>query len=151
MERLLSWIVKLLAWLHDKFMSINDGHQWGLNDKELHFVVIGLFGIGLFAAVQMLFKWLAKRSVTAISWIYTFTVVLVVTFAIEIGQRVSGGNMEAGDIYYGVWGFIVAFAGYIFIRSIIRVIRQLFVEEEDNTPPGTRHYIGDRRGGRPRR
>lgn len=150
MERLLSLIVELLAWLHDKFMSINDGRQWGLNDKGLHFVVIGLFGLGLFLAVQLVFKWLAKRSITAISWIYTFTVVLVVTFAIEIGQRVSGGKMEAGDIYYGVWGFIAAFAGYIVIRGIFRLVRQLFTDEEDSTPPGTRHYIGDRRGGRPR-
>jgi len=151
MEKLLRWIVKLLAWLHDKFMSINDGRQWGLNDKELHFVVIGVFGIGLFFAVQIVFKWLAKRSVTAISWIYTLTVVLVITFAIEVGQRFTGGNMEIDDIFYGVWGFFAAFAAYLTIKGIILLIRSLFVEEKDETPPGTRHYIGDRRGGRKHR
>lgn len=151
MEKLLRWIVELLAWLHDKFMSINDGRQWGLNDKELHFVVIGVFGIGLFFAVQIVFKWLAKRSVTAISWIYTLTVVLVITFAIEVGQRFTGGNMEIDDIFYGVWGFFAAFAAYLTIKGIILLIRSLFVEEKDETPPGTRHYIGDRRGGRKHR
>lgn len=149
MEKLLRWITELLSWLHDKFLSINDGRQWGLNDKQLHFVVIGLFGIGLFFAVQIVFKWLARRSVTAISWIYTLTVVLVVTFAIEIGQRASGGGeMEAGDIYYGVWGFIAAFGVYLAAKGIVLLARRLISGKQDNTPPGTRHYIGDRRGGR---
>ncbi len=149
MEKLLGWIIEFLAWLHDRFLSINDGRQWGLDDKQLHFVVIGVFGIGLFFAVQILFKWLAKRSVTAISWIYTLTVVLVVTFAIEIGQRASGGgDMEAGDIYYGVWGFIAAFVIYLAVKGIMLLLKKFFVRQEDNTPPGVRHYIGDRRGGR---
>lgn len=151
MELLLKWIIELLAWLHEKFLSINDGRQWGLDDKELHFVIIGLFGMGLFFVVQIAFKWLAKRSVTAISWIYTLTVVLVVTFAIEIGQSVSGGDMEAGDIYYGVWGFIVAFVGYLSIKWIILAVRGLFSDDDRSTAPGERHYIGDRRGGRIRK
>ncbi len=149
MERLLRFITDILARIHDKIMSVNDGREWGLNDKELHFLVIGVLGIGMFFAVQIVFKWLAKYSVTAISWIYTFTVVLVITFAIEVGQRVTGtGNMESRDIYYGVWGFIVAFTMYLCIKGIIRLIRYLIKGEEDKTPPGIRHFIGDRRGDR---
>lgn len=149
MERLLRWLADILARMHDWLMSVNDGRSWGLNDKQMHFVVIGVFGIGLFFCVQLLFKWLAKRSVTAISWIYTFTVVLVVTFAVEAGQKVSGtGQMETQDVFYGVWGFIVAFAAYLAVKGIILVIRRIKNGKQDETPPGVRHFIGDRRGGR---
>lgn len=149
MERLLRWLTEFIASVHDKLLSINDGQSWGLSDKQMHFVVIGLLGIGLFFCVQIAFKWLAKRSVTAISWIYTFTVVLVVTFAIEVGQRVSGsGDMETRDVFYGVWGFIVAFAGYLVVKGIILLLRRIANGKPDETPPGVRHFIGDRRGGR---
>lgn len=149
MEKLLRWLVDILSRIHDKIMSVNDGREWGLNDKQLHFLVIGAVGIGMFFCVQLVFKWLAKRSVTAISWIYTFTVVLVITFAIEIGQKISGtGNMESKDIFYGVWGFIVAFAGFLTVKGIILLIRRIKYGEPDETPPGVRHFIGDRRGGR---
>jgi len=149
MEKLLRWLADILARLHDWLMSVNDGRSWGLNDKQMHFVVVGLFGIGLFFCVQLLFKWLAKRSVTAISWIYTFTVVLVVTFAVEVGQKVSGsGQMETRDVFYGVWGFIVAFTIYLSVKGILRLLRYLIKGEEDKTPPGIRHFIGDRRGNR---
>lgn len=149
MEQFLVWIADKLSELHDAFLSLNDGHNWGLDDKELHFVVIGVFGIGLFFAVQLLFRWLAKRSITVISWIYTFTVVLVVTFAIEAGQRMTGsGDIETMDVYYGVWGFIVAFIIYLLVRGTLRAIKSLFTDDDDNRPPEARHYIGDRRGGR---
>ena len=152
MERILKFLVDLIAAVHDWIMSLNDGYEWGLDDKEMHFAVIGLLGIGLFFAVQILFKWLAKRSVTAISWIYTFTVVLVVTFAIEAGQRVSGiGQMESMDIYYGVWGFIVAFGIYLAVKGFFLLLRHIFAgRKEEEIPPGVRHFIGDRVGGRKR-
>jgi len=148
MEKLLRWIADILARMHDWLMSVNDGRDWGLNDKQMHFVVVGLFGIGLFFCVQVLFKWLAKRSVTAISWIYTFTLVLVITFAIEAGQKVSGtGQMESRDVFYGVWGFIVAFAMYLAVKGFILLGKRIICGKEDETPPGVRHYIGDRVGG----
>lgn len=39
-----------------------------------------------------------------------FTLIIVITFAIEIGQKVTNtGNMEFADIVFGVVGFIVMF------------------------------------------
>lgn len=149
MEILLRWIADILARMHDWLMSINDGQSWGLNDKQMHFVVVGVFGIGLFFCVQIAFKWLAKRSVTAISWIYTFTVVLVVTFAVEAGQKVSeSGDMEGRDVFYGVWGFVAAFAVYLAVKGIVLLVRRLIKGKPDEIPPGVRHFIGDRRGAR---
>lgn len=50
------------------------------------------------------------RSCDGVAWIYVFTLIIVITFAIEIGQKVTNtGNMEFADIVFGVVGFIVMF------------------------------------------
>ncbi len=57
-----------------------------------------------------------------IAWIYVFTLIIVITFAIEIGQKVTNtGNMEFADIVFGVVGFIVMF---LFLRSSGRFIKE---------------------------
>ena len=77
--------------------------------------------------VYPLFKWLAgKKHVMVIAWIYVFTLIIVITFAIEIGQKISNtGNMEFADIMFGVMGFIVMFAVFAVIRGIYHGIRWL--------------------------
>lgn len=125
MKELLKFIVEIIAKIHDKIMSINDNHELGLNDKQLHMLVIGALGIGIFLAVHVVFKWLAKRSITAISWIYTFTLIIVIAFSVEIGQYATGtGTMSFADIAYGIWGFIIAFAGYLLFRTVMRLLRR---------------------------
>ena len=48
------------------------------------------------------------------------------TFAIEIGQKVTGtGNMEFADIVMGVFGFIVMFLVFSVVRGIYKLIRNL--------------------------
>jgi len=124
LKELLEFIVEIIAKIHDKIMSVNDSHNFGLNDKQLHLVVIGLLGFGLFVCVHAVFKWLSERSITAISWIYTFTLIVVITFAIEIGQHAAGsGAMSFADIAYGIWGFLLCFAVYLIVRSVWRAFR----------------------------
>ena len=55
--------------------------------------------------VYPVFKWLAKHDhVMVIAWIYVFTLIIVITFAIEIGQKVTNtGNMEFADAERGLW------------------------------------------------
>ena len=97
-----------------------------LNDKQLHFVVIGIIGILIFVFVHKLFKYLVQYSLTAISFIYTFTVLVVLVFAIEIGQKVTGrGNMEFQDIVEGLWGFLVAFAIYMAVGLCVYWVKRL--------------------------
>ena len=61
-----------------------------------------------------------------IAWIYVFTVILVITFAIEIGQKVTNtGNMEFADIVFGVVGFFVMFFIFALVRSIYHGILSL--------------------------
>ena len=123
MKEFLYMIVGWIAEIHSYLMRLNDTYEYHFSDKELHFIVIGLLGMAFIFIVYPVFKWLAKHNhVMVIAWIYVFTLILVITFAIEIGQKVTNtGAMEFADIVFGVVGFIVMF----FIFSIIREIYHL--------------------------
>ncbi len=100
---------------------------YNFSDKELHFIVIGLLGMAFVFIVYPVFKWLAKHNhVMVIAWIYVFTLILVITFAIEIGQKVTNtGAMEFADIVFGVVGFIVMFFIFSIVREIYHLICRL--------------------------
>lgn len=100
------------------------------NDKQLHFIIIGIVGMIIFVGTQILFKWLAKHSITAISFIYTMTVLVVIVFVIEIEQKLTGrGNMEFDDILAGLYGFLYLFAIYLFIRLCVYLIK-MFIDKK---------------------
>ncbi|MGG7144589.1 hypothetical protein ACQPVP_14190 [Clostridium nigeriense] len=113
--------------LHDKVLDIVSIAGYQLNDKQLHFIFMALIGIFIFSFTQLIFKQLAKYSITAISFIYTFTVMIVIVFAIEIQQKLTNrGNMEFADIVYGLYGFIYIFLIYLLIKLIVLAIKKLY-------------------------
>jgi len=122
----LKFITGIINYFHDNLILLTKFMGLSLNDKQLHFLVIGFLGILLFILVDKLFKFLVQYSLTAISFIYTFTVLVVFVFAIEIGQKVTGrGNMEFQDIVEGLWGFLVAFAIYLTIFMGVYGLKKL--------------------------
>ncbi len=125
MKRLLFFLVGIIAKIHNKILSINDAYEYNFSDKDLHFLVIGLLGMAMIFVVYPVFKYLAKKGhIMTISWIYVFTLIIVITFAIEIGQKISGtGNMEFADVMYGVVGFLAMFVAFAFCRGIYHLIR----------------------------
>ena len=149
MKEFLYMIVGWIAEIHSYLMRFNDSYEYNFSDKELHFIVIGLLGMAFVFIVYPLetnpdgsvsllgmafvfivypvFKWLAKHNhVMVIAWIYVFTLILVITFAIEIGQKVTNtGAMEFADIVFGVVGFIVMFFIFSIIREIYHLICRL--------------------------
>lgn len=127
MRELLYGITEMIARIHNYIMHVNDRFEYDFSDKDLHFLVIGILGMLMIFVVYPLFKWLAdKKHVMVIAWIYVFTLIIVITFAIEIGQKISNtGNMEFADIMFGVMGFIVMFAVFAVIRGIYHGIRWL--------------------------
>ena len=131
MRALLYAVVGLISKVHDKIMQLNNAYETNFSDKDLHFLVIGLLGLGMIFLVYPLFKFLAKRNhEMVIAWIYVTTVIVVITFAIEIGQKVTGtGNMEFADIMYGLVGFMAMFFAFCFLRmlyhGILRLIRYI--------------------------
>ena len=102
-------IVKMIAVIHDMIMTWNDSFETVFSDKELHFLVIGFLGMGMLFVIYPLFKLLSENHVLVIAWIYVFTVIIVIVFAIEIGQRVTNtGAMALGRIYRTIWVKLVA-------------------------------------------
>lgn len=130
MKELLYACVGLITKIHGKIMQLNNAYETNFSDKDLHFLVIGLLGLAMIFVVYPLFKYLAKKDrVMTIAWIYVSTVIVVITFAIEIGQKITRtGDMDFADIMYGVVGFMAMFAGFCVIRmiyhGILRLIRR---------------------------
>lgn len=124
MGRLLYLAVEIVARIHNYLLRLNDAFEYNFTDKELHFLIIGAMGMGMIFIVHPLFKWLVKHNhIMVISWIYVFTLIIVITFAIEIGQRVTNtGNMEFADIAFGVIGFLCMFVVFSVIRGIYHLI-----------------------------
>ena len=127
MKELLYDCVGIIAKLHDMIMRLNNAYETNFSDKDLHFLVIGILGMGLLFVIYPLFKYLAKRNhEMVIAWIYVFTVMVVITFAIEIGQHITKtGNMEFADIMFGLVGFMVMFCIFIVLRMIYHGIIKL--------------------------
>lgn len=124
MKELLYLGVAIIAKIHNAIMQLNNAYEVNFTDKELHFLVIGIIGMAMIFVVYPLFKYLAKKNhEMVIAWIYVFTVIVVITFAIEIGQKISGtGNMDFGDIMFGLVGFIAMFLVFLVIRAIYHLI-----------------------------
>ena len=106
MERMLEGMVIFVAKIHNYILSLNDAYEKNFTDKQLHFLVIGIL---------------------AIAFIYVFTVIVVITFAIEIGQKISdSGTMDFADIVFGIAGFLLMFVIFAVIRQIFLAIINLF-------------------------
>ncbi len=128
MVEFLYFIIELIYKAHEYILSLNDNFEYVFSDKELHFLVIGIIGMALLFVVYPLFKLLSKKHVIVIAWIYVFTVILVLTFAIEIGQGATGtGSMEFKDIVFGVVGFMAMFVVFLLIRGIFKAIYNMII------------------------
>ncbi|SHI78297.1 hypothetical protein [Pseudobutyrivibrio xylanivorans] len=121
MNTFLYGILDIITEAHTYILSLNDAYEANLTDKQLHFIVIGIIGMAMIFIIHPLFALLAKTNhVLAISWIYVFTLIILMTFAIEIGQKIThSGVMDFDDIVFGVWGFLLMFLIFALIRGII--------------------------------
>ncbi|WP_377887666.1 hypothetical protein [Alkalihalobacillus sp. R86527] len=136
MEGLIKLIVAIVNELHDLLIEVVYGLGFVASDKDLHFWVIGILGMIGFIFVQLAFRLLSKWSITSISFIYTFTVLLVVVFAIEIQQKITGrGNMEFEDAVIGLKGFVVLFGVYLILRGAMKGIKYLFKTLQKDSVP----------------
>ena len=120
LKELLYQAVDWIAMVHEKIIRLNDQYEGVLSDKQLHFLVIGALGLLLIFLIHPIFLHFTKTDhVMIVSWIYVFTLILVITFAIEIGQRMTDtGEMDFADIVFGVGGFIALFALFAVFRGI---------------------------------
>lgn len=122
MSEILSLLVEYIAQIHNKILTLNDSYEWMLSDKQLHFIVMGIIGMVILLLIYPLFQILHNHLIV-VAWIYTFTVMVVLTFAIEIGQKITGtGQMEFEDIVSGLAGFMAMFLIFAVIRGMFLLI-----------------------------
>jgi len=119
MKELILLLAAIVNEVHD---VLNQLFGMSMTDKDLHFWVIGIIGILLFLGVYLVIKIIEKMkfSATILSFGFTFTVMTVLVFAIEIQQAITNrGNMEFADAAMGLWGFVVFFAIYAIIMGVL--------------------------------
>jgi hypothetical protein len=69
-----------------------------------------------------------------ITWLYVFTLIIVIAFAVEIGQWYTGtGSMESEDIAYGIAGFLVMFIVFAIIRGLYHGIKAMVSKDNRKT------------------
>lgn len=85
MKELILVLAAIVNEVHD---VLNQLFGMSMTDKSLHFWVMGIIGILLFLAVYLVIKIIEKMkfSATILSFVFTFTVMTVLVFAIEIQQ-----------------------------------------------------------------
>jgi type IV secretory pathway TrbD component len=119
-QKALMVLAHLMNYLHDVIIAVTGRLGFHMSDKDLHFWLVGGLGLVLFIIADKVFKWAAKWNISVVSFIYTFTVLVVLVFALEIEQGITGrGNMEFKDIVAGLWGFIAIFSVFLLIRIIV--------------------------------
>lgn len=123
MKEFIFLLVEIVNGIHDLILRLTSEFGWNLTDKDLHLWIFGILGITIFAFVHFVFKVLAQYSITAISFIYTFTVMLVIVFAVEIQQKVTGrGQMDFDDAVISIWGFLLFFFAYLLVKGMSLII-----------------------------
>jgi hypothetical protein len=134
MKEIIQILAEIVNNLHDFILFfVSDTLNSNATDKDLHFWIMGIIGIIIFLFVLFLSNLIARMrfGITILSFLYTFTVMVVLVFAIEIQQALtSRGNMEFQDAAVGLWGFIVFFIVFAVLSSIFLLVKNLFKQSK---------------------
>lgn len=123
MKLLLQALIDIFNFFHRLFSSLSNEFGLGMNDKALHFYVIGVIFFILYLIINPIYKKLSQYSIKLLSFIYVFTLALVVSVAIEVAQYQSrSGQMDLMDVIWSLFGFLVIFLGFKLFMAIIKFI-----------------------------
>lgn len=132
MKEIILVLTEITNNIHDFILIfVGDTLNSNATDKDLHFWIMGIIGIIIFIFVLFLFNVISRLrfGITILSFIYTFTVMVVLVFAIEIQQALtSRGNMEFQDAAIGLWGFIVFFLVFV-VLSLMYIFIKKFIKQ----------------------
>ncbi|MFC3884902.1 hypothetical protein ACFOU2_16075 [Bacillus songklensis] len=148
MRDIILFLTEVVNNIHDVLIAITETFGFQMTDKDLHFWIIGIIGMVTFFPVYIFFKILSKWrwSVAAISFVYTFTIMTVLVFAIEIQQAITDrGHMEFSDAVIGLWGFLVFFMVYACFALILLAIKNLFKQKKKKISENTSTRTGRHR------
>ena len=125
MTRILKLFIAIINKAHDWIVDSAHTLGMGLTDKQLHFWLFGIAGIIVFLMCDAIFKKLAKWSISAITFVYTFTIMVVAVLAIEIEQKVTNsGSMEFEDVVAGLSGFVIFSILFILVRVLWKELKK---------------------------
>ncbi|MCR8869185.1 hypothetical protein [Peribacillus frigoritolerans] len=134
MKEIIQILAEIVNNLHDFILFfVSDTLNSNATDKDLHFWIMGIIGIIIFLFVLFLSNLIARMrfGITILSFLYTFTVMVVLVFAIEIQQALtSRGNMEFQDAAVGLWGFIVFFMVFAVLSSLFLLVKNFFKQSK---------------------
>lgn len=134
MKEIIQILAEIVNNLHDFILFfVSDTLNSNATDKDLHFWIMGIIGIIIFLFVLFLSNLIARMrfGITILSFLYTFTVMVVLVFAIEIQQALtSRGNMEFQDAAIGLWGFIVFFMVFAVLSSLFLLVKSFFKQSK---------------------
>jgi hypothetical protein len=134
MKEFIQILAEIVNNLHDFILFfVSDTLNSNATDKDLHFWIMGIIGIIIFLFVLFLSNLISRMrfGITILSFLYTFTVMVVLVFAIEIQQALtSRGNMEFQDAAVGLWGLIVFFMVFAVVSSIFLLVKNFFKQSE---------------------
>ncbi|MBT2663967.1 MULTISPECIES: hypothetical protein [Bacillaceae] len=134
MKEIIQILAEIVNNLHDFILFfVSDTLNSNATDKDLHFWIMGIIGIIIFLFVLFLSNLISRMrfGITILSFLYTFTVMVVLVFAIEIQQALtSRGNMEFQDAAVGLWGFIVFFMIFAVLSSIFLLVKNFFKQSK---------------------
>ncbi|CAH0243078.1 MULTISPECIES: hypothetical protein [Peribacillus] len=134
MKEIIQILAEIVNNLHDFILFfVSDTLNSNATDKDLHFWIMGIIGIIIFLFVLILSNLISRMrfGITILSFLYTFTVMVVLVFAIEIQQALtSRGNMEFQDAAVGLWGFIVFFMVFAALSSIFLLVKNFFKQSK---------------------
>lgn len=124
-SQILYHITMIIAKIHDYIMNLNYSLPNPLTDKELHFIVMGSLGMFMVLIIYPIFKYLSKKNIMSITFIYVITFMMMLIFSIEIGQQVTNtGSLDFEDIVFGISGFIIFFLIFIIAKKIYLMIKR---------------------------
>ena len=142
MKEIILIVAEIINTMHDIILDLTVFAGLDVTDKDLHLWIMGLIGIFIFGCTHVFFKYLSKYGIMAISFVYTFTVMVVIVFAIEIQQQITGrGQMEFDDAVIGLWGFLLFFVAFLLIRAIHKGIK--YVMNRKKSKPNNRRFRSD--------
>ncbi|MDM5358766.1 hypothetical protein [Peribacillus sp. ACCC06369] len=134
MKEIIQILAEVVNNLHDFILFfVSDTLNSNATDKDLHFWIMGIIGIIIFLFVLFISNLISRMrfGITILSFLYTFTVMVVLVFAIEIQQALtSRGNMEFQDAAIGLWGFIVFFMVFAVLSSIFLLVKNFFKQSK---------------------
>ncbi|WHX64173.1 hypothetical protein [Peribacillus frigoritolerans] len=134
MKEIIQILAEIVNNLHDFILFfVSDTLNSNATDKDLHFWIMGIIGIIIFLFVLFLSNLISRMrfGITILSFLYTFTVMVVLVFAIELQQALtSRGNMEFQDAAVGLWGFIVFFMVFAVLSSLFLLVKNFFKQSK---------------------